>query len=302
MSFWKKIGKGIGNFLTGGAGAIIGGVSSLISGANANKAQREENEKNRQWNLQMAKLQNQWNIEQWNRENEYNSPINQVNRLKAAGLNPSLIGGASSGNASSMQMAGSAPSSPTDLSAGLSAKMQGIQLLTQTALNQAQIKNIQAQTRKTNEEANYQATENKVRDNLQHIFGDGSTIDSMMDSFTGDALTSRALAEIAGMHYNARMLKFQGNREEAESVISWINSGFQQKWKQLEQDLRSADVNIRKEEARTIVEKIALELAGKRSENVSKEFEAIVNDPTTLEQMPQILVQLARFFKWIMGK
>lgn len=302
MSFWKKIGKGIGNFLTGGAGAIIGGVSSLISGANANKTQREENEKNRQWNLEMAKLQNQWNIDQWNRENEYNSPINQVNRLKVAGLNPSLIGGASSGNASSMQMAGSAPSSPTDLSAGLSAKMQGIQLLTQAALNEAQIKNIKAQTRKTNEEANYQASENKVRDNLQHIFGDGSTIDSMMDSFTGDALTSRALAEIAGMHYNARMLKFQGSREQAESVISWINSGFQQKWKQLEQDLRSADVDIRKEEARTIVEKIALELAGKRSENVTKEFEAIVNDPSTLEQMPQILVQLARFFKWIMGK
>lgn len=302
MSFWKKIGKGIGSFLTGGAGAIIGGVSSLISGANANKAQKQENEKNRQWNLEMAKLQNQWNIDQWNRENEYNSPISQIQRLKAADLNPSLIGGASSGNASSMHMAGSAPSSPTDLSAGLSAKMQGIQLLTQTALQQAQIKNIQAQTRKANEEANYQASENKVRDNLQHIFGDGSTIDAMLENFTGDALTSKALAEIANLHYSARMLKFQGSKEHADSVITWINAKFQKKWKRLEQDLLQANVDIREEEARTIVEKIALELAGQRSDNVSKRFDAVINDPSTLEKMPQFLVQILRFLKWALGE
>ena len=42
-------------------------------------------------------------LEQWNRENEYNKPINQMARLKEAGLNPNLVygNGAQSVSASS---------------------------------------------------------------------------------------------------------------------------------------------------------------------------------------------------------
>ena len=62
----------------------LGFVSGLAGNISANKnidkqiaAQREENEKNREYNLNLAKLQNQWNLEQWNRENAYNTPAAQ---------------------------------------------------------------------------------------------------------------------------------------------------------------------------------------------------------------------------------
>ncbi|QCS36062.1 minor capsid protein [Capybara microvirus Cap1_SP_109] len=47
-------------------------------------------------NYYLAKQQNDWNVEEWQREfdltNEYNSPSAQLERLKAAGLNPMYFG------------------------------------------------------------------------------------------------------------------------------------------------------------------------------------------------------------------
>lgn len=43
-------------------------------------------------NVGLARYQNQWNLEQWQREMEWNSPANQVELLKAAGLNPLFYG------------------------------------------------------------------------------------------------------------------------------------------------------------------------------------------------------------------
>lgn len=71
------------------ASAIIGGVSALaaagVSGYSAWRANRA--------NRDLMHEQNQWNLDQWNRENLYNLPSSQFARLKAAGLNPSLIYG-----------------------------------------------------------------------------------------------------------------------------------------------------------------------------------------------------------------
>lgn len=61
--------------------------------------QREQNE----WNRQQALEQYQREVQMWNMQNEYNSPISQMERYQAAGLNPNLIyssGNASAGNAS----------------------------------------------------------------------------------------------------------------------------------------------------------------------------------------------------------
>lgn len=96
---------------------LASGVFNLGSTVATNQMQKAENEKNREYNLKLAQMQNQWNIEQWQRENDYNSPIAQVQRLRAAGLNPDLLygGGISNTSASSPQMTAGAPSSPTQL-------------------------------------------------------------------------------------------------------------------------------------------------------------------------------------------
>ena len=44
-------------------------------------------------NQQLQKEQNEWNLNLWKLNNEYNLPINQVQRLKDAGFNPALMYG-----------------------------------------------------------------------------------------------------------------------------------------------------------------------------------------------------------------
>jgi hypothetical protein len=73
-----------------GAGAIagIGALGSiagnLIGNIGAKKRQRESDKYNR---------------ETWERQNKYNHPLEQMARLKAAGLNPNMIYGNSPGSA-----------------------------------------------------------------------------------------------------------------------------------------------------------------------------------------------------------
>ena len=63
-------------------------AASIAAGANMNSTL---------WtnaaNEEMQQQQNKWNLEQWHRNNAYNHPAAQMQRLKAAGLNPDLLYG-----------------------------------------------------------------------------------------------------------------------------------------------------------------------------------------------------------------
>lgn len=92
--------------------SFVSGLANSIGGARqAVKNRRHQNamlQKQQTWSEQMADKQNQWNIDQWNRENEYNSPVNQMSRMVAAGINPynaASSGQIGSGTASSLQSA-----------------------------------------------------------------------------------------------------------------------------------------------------------------------------------------------------
>lgn len=119
--------EGLGSFLGGLAGGFGSFIGNLFGGRKQEKivdkqiaAQREENRIAREWNLNLAKMQNQWNIDQWNRENLYNSPANQRKLLREGNLNPDLYyaeGAGSSLAATSPEMTAGAGTSPTDVSA-----------------------------------------------------------------------------------------------------------------------------------------------------------------------------------------
>lgn len=94
-------------------------------------------------NDKLALRQNQWNIDQWNRENDYNLPVNQVKRLRDAGLNPDMYYGQNG-------MMNEAASSPTmeratnypfsmDLDMG-----SAVQAYWNSQIAQAQVKNMEA--------------------------------------------------------------------------------------------------------------------------------------------------------------
>lgn len=70
------------------AGAVVSAGANLISTNMTNRA-----------NERMQQEQNKWNLEQWERNNAYNSPAAQMQRLKAAGINPDLMYGQNAGGA-----------------------------------------------------------------------------------------------------------------------------------------------------------------------------------------------------------
>lgn len=137
------------------ANTALGAVSTVAGiGATSNL-----NKKNREWQTEQAEVQrnwsesqvanqNAWNYEMWRREQEYNSPENQVQRLRDAGLNP-LFYGLDGNSTSQAQPAGQplgydrpsnfAIDNPVSVGVDMAAKV-------------AQISNIQANTAKTKEE------------------------------------------------------------------------------------------------------------------------------------------------------
>lgn len=161
----------IGSAITGGLGFLGGLIGNNSQSKNINKqirAQAEENQKNREYNLMLAQKQNAWNVEQWERENAYNDPSAQLARMEKAGINPDLAvgGGYSNTAASSPAMTAGAASTAQDMSAlGQRPTLgQAIQSALRDSMIGAQIDNIKANTRKTNAEAGVSEIDAKYRE------------------------------------------------------------------------------------------------------------------------------------------
>lgn len=147
------------SIISGGA-SLAGNIIGAIQGNNnidkQIAAQREENQKNRDWNKAMAEQANRWSIEQWNRENAYNTPAAVMARLREGGVNPDLFYGNSGQNlaASSPNVIPAAASEPVDVSAlGSKATVGDItNNVVSQALMAAQVKKLNAETVKTGQE------------------------------------------------------------------------------------------------------------------------------------------------------
>lgn len=161
MSFWGSLAS---------AGAAIFGT--MQSNKNIDKqisAQRQENEKMRKYNLDLAKMQNEWSRNQWQMENAYNSPSAQIERMREAGLNPDMMyGGGVSGNLSaySPSMTSGAAATPMDFSSLANKKTIGDAILgaKQLELMDAQIENVKADSDKKGAETSILNSDAAFRD------------------------------------------------------------------------------------------------------------------------------------------
>lgn len=117
-------------FWTAVATAGTNQIGNIISTSMANDA-----------NERMQQRQNAWNLEQWNRNNAYNSPSAQMQRLKAAGLNPDLMYGQGTPGLSSAPAQGSNPIPKQPFRMDLDPTM-----FAQLSLIDAQKKNVDADT------------------------------------------------------------------------------------------------------------------------------------------------------------
>ena len=148
MSFSSFLGK-VGNALTGGlGGALITGVSSLVGSAMNNSASERISKETNEFNAQQAELNRQYQTQMWNLTNEYNSPEQQMARLKAAGLNPNLVYGGNTvaNSASSMPSGSLVTASPYDYNNGIgSAVSQAIQTYLAISQGKSQLESAKLQ-------------------------------------------------------------------------------------------------------------------------------------------------------------
>jgi len=129
------------------AAAVAAGASLLSSGGQI-YASGKMNKKTRQWNEMMYQKQREDALADWRLQNEYNSPAAQMQRLKAAGLNPNLVyDNGATYNAGAVRSTDVKPWNPeTPNVAGLSgAAAAGLEAYHDWTLQEEQVKNMAAQ-------------------------------------------------------------------------------------------------------------------------------------------------------------
>lgn len=160
-------------------------LGSVFSGIGANKrqkraiaAQKEENALARQFNWNMAQWQNQIARENLEDERRYNSPVEQMKRLKEGGLNSDLFyGNGASGivDANVAPAASVSPVAPADVASPIMATPTALESLMAGAMytkTLAETRNIEADTGKKEGEK-----ESLSIDNLTKAMTQGSTIE-----------------------------------------------------------------------------------------------------------------------------
>ena len=141
---WAALANSAANIVTSAVGAS--------ATANLNKKNRAWQEQQsgvqRDWSEQMMNNQNAWNYEMWQKEQEYNTPENQVARLRAAGLNPLFYG--LDGNTTGQAQVAAQPLGYER--ASQFAVGNPVESAFDSAVKVAQVSNIQADTAKKGEE------------------------------------------------------------------------------------------------------------------------------------------------------
>lgn len=130
------------------AGAAIAAGASLLGTGGQIYAAGKMNRKTREWNEKMYGQQRADALQDWNTQNAYNSPEQQMQRLKEAGLNPNLVYGTgadtTAGPVRSTESKSWSPSVP-DMSGIGQAASGGLQAYQDITLQQEQVKNLRAQ-------------------------------------------------------------------------------------------------------------------------------------------------------------
>lgn len=183
MGFGIELGKTVAktgaNMLTGG---LVNGIMGLFGGRN--KAEQRQYQHEREMmalqnkyntqaaalSMEYAKTMNRINFEQQNqmfdKQAEWNSPEQQKQRLKEAGLNPGLMYGIGGEGGSSVSSGGGTGAGVQGVgNPGTQAVMMGLQaksIESQIALNNAQASKINAETEKTEADTGKTKADTKV--------------------------------------------------------------------------------------------------------------------------------------------
>ena len=89
----KMIGAELGSAAITAGASLLGNILGVGSANSANKTNLQIARENNQAQRELFHEQMAYDTDMWNKQNQYNLPVNQVQRLLAAGINPAAVYG-----------------------------------------------------------------------------------------------------------------------------------------------------------------------------------------------------------------
>lgn len=209
----------LGAFILGGA-SLLGSALGARSNSKTNAANMELARYQNEWQTQENEKAFQRSVHMWNLQNEYNSPTQQMARLRSAGLNPNLV----YGNGAVGNSAGSAPQyEPADIERAHLTPYRGWNAgLTDAATtflsartNKAQVENMEAQNALIRQQA---ATEGLKQANIAASTA-RSEFDLSQANRLKDVSVARAEAEMSQAQHQADITWSRSEQERVKSVV-----------------------------------------------------------------------------------
>lgn len=243
---------------------VAGPIGNLIgSGINA-ISQSSMNKKTRKWNEKMMQLQRQWSLQDWERQNQYNSPAQQMQRLREANLNPHLIYGSNSAVQRAADIGVPSPGNWNPKAPDLGAILTNpVNAYMETRSFTAQQKMLDAQTLKTLTEID----KNKLSAASMEM------ANKWQESIIRENLTGKMISNKFEMDENARReLTTASNLSEAVQRIAKSKSDID-----LQQMMRQKG-NEEIKSIKQMRQKVASEISNLNMDYKLKEFEKKLND------------------------
>lgn len=208
------------------------GLSYAENALNGSKQKRDEKRAIEQ-SKELAKYQSDINYANWLKQQEYNTPLEQIKRMRAAGLNPAMMYEgitADTGNANNAPESGNVSQSMQSYTG-----LRQYQL--QSQMLESQIDNIQANTEKTKQEASKTNEETKgikvtnsfLPDvyNQQLQLGESNikfnysgTFKNYQDARLAQQSCSKVLADIESIRENVKYLRAQENLLDSQTALN----------------------------------------------------------------------------------
>lgn len=281
-------------------GSAIGALANNANTQNAINANKQSQQENREYNLNLAKMQNRWNRDQWQREADYNSPAAYRARLKAAGMNPDLAYGNVQGVApASAGMTSGQASQPVDNSL-LAQKMTALNVASATLdnkLKSAQVKNLEEDARNKNLDNRLKGYEVKNEDALQALVGD--PLSATMDASKLPLPAYRKYMEIVNSAKDSANKTVQNEEGLLRLANARLDKLFRDKTFEGELKKFANSVDISDQEAKYYIETLTHRIASAKYDAKIKEGEAFMNDPAFLEKLPGGLPMLVKLLNMI---
>lgn len=183
------------------AAAAIGAAGTIGSTLLANAGANIRNQRQRKYQSQLMKEQNDYAVSNWNMQNEYNLPKNQMARFAAAGLNPNLIYGQSNTSGSLGSPSIKAPEMEGPHLSGIASALGNVWR------DVLSLQNLKANTEKTKTQSNV----NEKMGELLYTRAIGQTLDNEWNKVRNEYSNPFWRFKTAGMDEYAKGLKFEND-------------------------------------------------------------------------------------------